>query len=233
MGLDQLGAFKLMSITSTAIAEIERHLGPLLGKRLLNVGCGSGGLRGQLEKLGANWTGLEPFDEGGEPKIVKAPAQEMPFSEASFDGVIFVNSLHHVPAEHMKAALAEAARVLAGNGRIVIIEPEIEGALSKVVAVVDDETQIRSEAQAAINEAICSGFLIETASQRYMRREKYASFDEFSQKISAVSPDRAALISRQADALKRAFEAGSAFDEVNWLLEQPMHARILEHARNP
>ena len=223
----------MQGTTSTAIAEIERHLGPLSGKRLLDVGCGSGGLRVQIEKLGANWTGLEPFAEGGEPKIIKAPAQKMPFPEASFEGVIFVNSLHHVPAEFMKSALAEAARVLAGSGRIVIIEPEIEGALSKVVAVVDDETQIRSEAKAAIDAAIYSGQLKEAATQRYMRIEKYASFDEFRQKISAVSSERASLISGRADALKRAFEARSAFDGVNWLLEQPMLARVLELPRNP
>lgn len=220
-----------MSTSLTAIDAIERHLGPLSGKHLLDVGCGSGALRMKIENLGASWTGLEPFSDGADKGIIKAPAQEMPFPDARFDGVIFVNSLHHVPTEQMKAALSEAARVLSDHGRIVVIEPEIEGALSEVVAVVDDEAQIRTNAQTALDDVIRDGLLSEAATQRYVRTERYRSFDEFCQKISTVSPERADLISRRADALKHAFEVRAIVGGAAWLLTQPMLVRVLERSR--
>ena len=45
----------------------------------------------------------------------------MPFREASFDGIICINALHHMP--DYRATLAEMYRVLKAGGRAVFPEP--------------------------------------------------------------------------------------------------------------
>ena len=50
---------------------------------------------------------------------VEADAQRLPFADASFDAATMISMLHHV--EDREAALAEARRVLAPEGRLVLM----------------------------------------------------------------------------------------------------------------
>jgi ubiquinone/menaquinone biosynthesis C-methylase UbiE len=58
--------------------------------------------------------------EGGGVRVVRAPAQSLPFRDDSFDTAVFTLVLCTVPDP--AAALAEAARVLRPGGRLLFVE---------------------------------------------------------------------------------------------------------------
>ncbi|MBN2517939.1 MAG: class I SAM-dependent methyltransferase [Candidatus Altiarchaeota archaeon] len=98
-------------------------------KRVLDIGCGPGIFEREL--LGMDIVGVDSsqgmLDEA--KKIAKnqfllARAEELPFPEASFDGVFFVTSLEFL--QDYKRALSEVYRVLCGGGKMIalILNPE-------------------------------------------------------------------------------------------------------------
>jgi len=104
------------------------RLGDLRGRRVLDVGCGTGALAAALaERANAKVWGVEPSEEMRAVARMRLPrsigvragsAEELPFRDGWFDGVTFSLVIHLVDRE---AAFAEAARVLAPGGRIVIV----------------------------------------------------------------------------------------------------------------
>ncbi len=212
----------------TALSVIGDYLHPLEGKRVLDIGCGRGALAGPMREAGAIWTGIDPYiaAEG----VMQAGAAALPFPDANFDAAIYLNALHHVPVADMARGLAETARVLVPAGRVVVIEPLATGALSTVLAVVDDETEIRTAAQTALREAVASGLFRLVTTQSYGRRETFADFDTFATRMIAVDASRAAAIKAQRAALEAAFDRHAVPDAKGFVLEQPMRADILEKA---
>lgn len=96
---------------------------PEAGDRALDVAAGPGFLSAALLPHVAR---AVAFDES-EALLAHAPdgvervsgdADALPFEDGSFDIVTCVHSLHHVP--HPETALAEMARVLAPDGRLVV-----------------------------------------------------------------------------------------------------------------
>lgn len=224
-----------MSRPVGALDVIAEAMAPLRGRIVLDVGCGAGRLARPLAEAGAGWIGVdpEPPRETVAP-VVRAGAEASPFADGAVGGVVFLNALHHVPLASLDAALAEAARVAAPGAPVVVIEPRVEGALSEVIAVIDDESEVRRAAQAALDRAVADGRLIELRAFDYDRTESWPDFDAFLAAIVAVEPHRAEAAAARCGALRDAFERLSRPGGRGRALEQPMRARILQApARRP
>jgi ubiquinone/menaquinone biosynthesis C-methylase UbiE len=105
------------------------------GERVLDVCCGTGTLTlAALARVGANGSvdGVDASPEmiaratrkaaDSNVRFQIAPAQSLPFPEASFDVVLCSLGFHHLPEEARDAALEEMRRVLVPGGRVLLVE---------------------------------------------------------------------------------------------------------------
>jgi len=106
---------------------IRQHLGPLAGKRVLDVGCGKGRFARVLleaEPAVEIW-GLDISEEmlRHVPEGIHTRAgsmTELPFADGFFDGAYATESLEH--AVEIERAVSEICRVVKPGGRIAIID---------------------------------------------------------------------------------------------------------------
>ena len=151
----------------------------------------------------------------------------MPFADLSFDGAVFLNSLHHVPKPAMHRALREAARVVKPAGPVVIVEPLPEGSFFCALRPVEDETDVRAAAQEAIATAIESGAFEQLRRIDYLRREHFPDLEGFLARVVAVDPARSAVVAERRPAVEAAFNRHAQAADGGMILEQPMRAHVL------
>jgi len=117
--------------STSAIPEVDReslikqHL-PLVGARVIDVGCGEGWLTQLVGPETDSIIGIDPSEASiGRARAAKkssnetyllASADSLPVDDSWADIVIYYNSLHHLPAELQPKAATETARVLAPGG---------------------------------------------------------------------------------------------------------------------
>ncbi|MBI5045981.1 MAG: methyltransferase domain-containing protein [Candidatus Niyogibacteria bacterium] len=109
------------------LAFIKNYL-PKNGK-VLDIGCGNGRLLELLGETTLGYTGVD-FSKNmlqeaqqlhSDKKFVLADALNLPFPDQSFDAVVSLATLHHIPSkEFQRQFFKEAARVLAKNGVLII-----------------------------------------------------------------------------------------------------------------
>lgn len=192
---------------------------PLEGARLLELGCGKAEFTRRLlaRTRVASVAALEvdriqhqanldgPQDErltfgfGG--------AEEIPFDDESFDGVMMMKSLHHVPVESMARAFREIRRVLKPGGWVYISEPVYAGPLNDIIKLFHDEGVVRAAAYAALRDAT-RGRVLDPVSEHWFEMPgRYDSYEDFvsrhvetthSQK--SYPPDVAAEVRRRLEA---------------------------------
>jgi SAM-dependent methyltransferase len=139
-----------------ADVEVLAELVPLRGRDVVDVGCGNGALVRALAARGAAVTGIEVSEEAvaraddGEHRFLVGSADALPLADASMDVCVLMRSLHHVPPAAMGAALEECARVLRAGGVAYVAEPLYRGEFNALVALVDDEREVRALAQSAL-----------------------------------------------------------------------------------
>jgi ubiquinone/menaquinone biosynthesis C-methylase UbiE len=128
-------------------------IGVKLGDRLLQIGCGDGGL---LAALAAK-TGLTGRAAAVDPsadavaratraaehagvlvEISAARLASLPFDASSFDVVVLLDALRPLTPEERTAVLAEASRVLRPGGRAIVVEPLPRGGLARLVGPRND-----------------------------------------------------------------------------------------------
>jgi ubiquinone/menaquinone biosynthesis C-methylase UbiE len=116
-------------------------VGPSHGRRLLDVGCGTGRGLADLADTGARLIGSDASVDmlaratracpGGPPPLLAAAhAQRLPFADDSFDTVVSLNFLHLFSLETQGQMVREMKRVLKPGGRLIL---EFDNALHGVI----------------------------------------------------------------------------------------------------
>jgi len=120
-----------------AVKDIISGYGDIKNKKILEVGCGTGGLSVALELAGGNCYGIEPDFYGattaclrsnrydGNSQFVMAAGELMPFKDEIFDIVISFVVIEHV--QDISAVLHEINRVLKRGGIYICLHQIIFG----------------------------------------------------------------------------------------------------------
>jgi len=167
-------------------------VGTVSGLEIIDVGCGEGQLSRALAERGARVTGCDPFiaetpwttHGSGSYRLVKSPADALPAPDRSADLVLFVFSLHHVPAAKLKGALTEARRVLRPSGRLYVAEPLPQGPHQYIMELFHDETAVRKAAAGALTQFARPHFASDQIGG-YTDARRYADFDAFARPMIA------------------------------------------------
>jgi SAM-dependent methyltransferase len=119
------GRFKAeVAFDDVRLRAVIEALGPLEGRRILDLGCGKGRFASHLKEAGAGVIGLDLSAAmlAGASGLdrVKASARRLPFADGTFDAVIAIEVLEHVGA--VDQVLVEARRVLKPGGRLAIVD---------------------------------------------------------------------------------------------------------------
>ena len=115
--------------TDGADAEYEEQILPLAAAelagaaRVLDIGCGDGQISRLLAARGAHVVGVDPtwnqitvaHERGGGASFLRAAADGLPFTDASFDAAVACLVFEHIDA--VDEAIAEVARVVKPGGR--------------------------------------------------------------------------------------------------------------------
>lgn len=100
------------------------RLGPLRGRRVLDLGCGKGRFARPLAEAGAEVVGIDlsagMLAEAVGFAAVRGSARRLPFAAATFDAVVAVEVFEHLDA--IDQVLSEARRVLRPGGVLAIVD---------------------------------------------------------------------------------------------------------------
>src|SRR3954454_10664317 len=204
---------------------------------VVDVGCGDGALVRHLARSGARAIGVEIGAEPlarararepvGRERYLEGGAQELPLDDASADVVVFANSLHHVPTELLDTALAEAARVLRPGGLLYVQEPLADGAYFELVRAVDDETEVRAAARAAIGRASAHGLTHERTIE-FDNEVVHPDFTSFRDRVVLADAERTVAFQALGEELRERFEhTAERTGDGGYRFVQPMRVDVL------
>jgi ubiquinone/menaquinone biosynthesis C-methylase UbiE len=207
------------------------------GKTIADVGCGDGALVRHFARAGARAIGIE-VSEGqlararaqagqGETYMV-ASGESLPFPNASVDAILYMKSFHHLPMPAMPAALIEAARVLAPEGLLVAIEPLPEGTFFQMTRLVEDETEVRAAAYAALTSPPSS--LIPEREFFYDSAVRVPNAERVLEMMAAVDPARRERVAKAEPEIRRRFDALVQEDPDGPFFIAPMRCNVLVRA---
>jgi 2-polyprenyl-3-methyl-5-hydroxy-6-metoxy-1,4-benzoquinol methylase len=107
------------------LEKVDRLLDFRNGNRVLEVGCGQGHLTKRLADRGIDITGIDANPNAPEvaesDRVLYMRAEALEFEDESFDIILSVHAIEHIPP--LSQALAEMARVLKPAGQALHIYP--------------------------------------------------------------------------------------------------------------
>lgn len=206
----------------------------LKGKRVVDIGCGKGEFAAAIAQLGAQVSGIEPDPvqaaQNRDTNPVKglilyeAGAQALPLEDASQDLLIFRFSLHHIPPALYPAVFKEAARVLKPAGKLVVIEPVAQGSSQYVMELFHDETNVRANAQQALDEFTPNWFE-HSETYYYELVRQYENFDAYLNRYGKLSYNSYSLDAVDNETVQNRFVEFQQ-DDGTITLEQPVKADL-------
>ncbi|MBI2578010.1 MAG: class I SAM-dependent methyltransferase [Candidatus Wildermuthbacteria bacterium] len=113
------------------IEAMQRFIGNMEGKFVLDVGCAKGRITKILAAQGAIATGIDPSkrllalarEQVQNANFVAGSVANLPFPDNTFDTVICIETLEHIP--DTKKAIAEMVRVAKPHAQILIVDKNI------------------------------------------------------------------------------------------------------------
>ena len=112
-------------------------------------------------------------------RFVAGGAEAVPLPDAGCDIVVMLKSLHHVPADRLDAALAEAARILVAGGLLYVSEPVYAGPFNEIMKLFHDEGAVRAAAVAALQRAVAAGRFVWAREVTFDAPVAFASYADF------------------------------------------------------
>ncbi len=229
-------AREIAALSLSSHAEIVRELLGGKGHSALDVGCGAGPFTWLMAPLFQRLAGLDvkakdivaareaAKKKGLDIDFQVGSAEAMPFADKSFDVVVFSNSLHHIPG--MDQALAEAARVVKPGGLVYVMEPVPSGTYFEATRLVNDETDIRTEAYRCLRLAASVGLAPHTE-RLYRARRGFTSLEEWADDQIARDAKRGALFEQHKDEIRRRFEGSAQRENGQLVFDQVSRVNVL------
>jgi len=125
--LEQKGVFKdfFIKVTDRAQKMFEISKPYLVGKKILDLGCGTGKIGAIAKSFGYDVTLVDVYknpaiDKLNMPFIKITQDEKLPFKEMSFDNIFLFTMLHHT--KNPLDTIEESRRVLKTGGRLHLIE---------------------------------------------------------------------------------------------------------------
>ena len=223
--------------------ELLRSLAQLEHARLLELGCGKAEFARRLldrapvasiaalevDKVQHERNRASPAREGLE--FHYGGAQAIPFDDASFDGVLMMKSLHHVPVELMDRALAEVRRVLKPGGWLYVSEPVFAGDFNEILRLFHDEGTVRQRAIEALERAGLARVLEPVARREFLAPREFRDYDDFVEKVVRVTHTDHAYSDEVAAQVRNRFERSMSPSGARFL--QPMRVDFLRRPGQP
>ena len=145
------------------IQAINDHV-PLTGATVLEIGCGTGRMTGDIAKYAAKVVATDLDETVLDQAQKNITAQNIEFIHTpdgfadlpvqTFDLVIYTLSLHHIPPDKMVENLKHSGELLKNGGKIIVIEPGNSGSYLEVKnrfgAGSGDESAVKAAAISAM-----------------------------------------------------------------------------------
>jgi SAM-dependent methyltransferase len=153
-----------------------------------------------------------------------AGGESLPCLDGWADAILYLKSFHHVPAHLMASALNEAARALAPDGTLIVIEPLAEGSYFEAMRPIEDETEVRAAAYTALKSP--PEGLRPESEFFYESVVRLRDADHFVQAVVAPDPARRARLPEAEAELRRRYEALATRDGQGAYFIAPMRANV-------
>jgi len=194
----------------------------LRGKTVVDVGCGDGAFVRALAEAGADAIGVEVTEAAVAHARERDPAhryelggaERLPLGDKSVDVATLMRSLHHVPDP--ASAFGELARVV--REHVWVAEPLPHGAFFELLQPVDDETEVRANAQRALAE---QDHFERVATVEYEVPIAIGSLAALRERLLAADPSRAARFDAVEPRLRELFAPGAYVELIRADLLRP------------